>query len=1251
MSSEDVINGADLFLREVPNVKIGKPVKSIPTAPKAKEELQVLRLSLKAQENIMETLKFIHGEDYSLDDASSYVDKGSSLGNKYWVGRGNLVIKGCYDYSNSNKEPDSEVERLKMFAAMRLESYGFHKEHCQEALDFCNGEVEDSLGLLYEKYLKLKPNVGQDVPELSQEELLEHRLDEKSVLESIYEDAFKEKVKDSVWIITLKLDYLVNLYHKNKPAKNQSNANTKNNVRKKEKCRFFLRNQKCKYGNNCRFSHEDDSITPGNSPNDHLTNFKFELEIRFPKDTKYPYETPIIFLKTDAVVPHQIPLHICKRLHQEAMLSAQDGMPCVYSVCELLKNEEEITHYLKTVEMDFLLPHESLFPKTTEDTNRRNRPTHYKKGATNRDNKREYSMTEIIKEDRRIQQQFYTKQTNAAYKKMQTVRNNLPAANFKETILETLQGAQVIVISGETGCGKSTQVPQFILDDWLGSKEEDNFKHVEIVCTQPRRISAIGVAERVADERVEKVGNTIGYQIRLENKISSSTRLTFCTTGILLRRLEVDPLLSTVTHIVVDEVHERSEDSDFLLLILRDLLPLRKDLKVILMSATLNANIFSDYFGNVPVLEIPGRTHPVDQIFLEDILEITNYVFDESSQYARSVKDKNIEQDLLNGEVSRIHTKPKNVVKDENLKYSEMLARYSDCSPKTCRTLHLMDPEKVNLDLIEAVLLWIVSGDHDHPKYGSILVFLPGIAEITALHDQLSCHPEFSPKYKRYMLVPLHSSLSSQEQAMVFEKPKDPAMRKIVLSTNIAETSITIDDCIFVVDSGKRKEKHFDSNRNMESLETVWVTRANALQRKGRAGRVTSGICIHLYTSHRYTYNILGQPIPEIHRVPLERLVLNIKVLPNFSERDVHDVLVKTIEPPVRESIDSSIIRLQSVGALDRDNNLTPLGHHLAALPVDVRIGKLMLFGAIFSCIDSALTMAACLSYKTPFVAPFGQREKANKARQKFAMGMSDQMTVLLAYNKFQEANKKGYFAGLNFAKENYLSHRTLLTISDVKFQFLELLVSIGFIPINITKRPKSGQDNILALTGAKFNEYGSNTRILSSILCAALYPNVCKVLQPEKTFVSSAAGAVPKQLEAKDFKFKTRQEQVFLHPSSIVFELKYFPSPFMVYQEKVKTSKIFIRDCCVIPAIPLVLFSGFDVNINIHNGITYLELDDKWIMFEAEEHKVAEMIKTIRVELLDLLEEKIKDPLLNLQNNAKGERVIGTILQMVTGE
>ncbi|KAL1138330.1 hypothetical protein AAG570_008394 [Ranatra chinensis] len=471
------------------------------------------------------------------------------------------------------------------------------------------------------------------------------------------------------------------------------------------------------------------------------------------------------------------------------------------------------------------------------------------------------------------------------------------------------------------------------------------------------------------------------------------------------------------------------------------------------------------------------------------------------------------------------------------------------------------------------------------------------MAEITALHEILNDNPYFCPNNGKCLLVPLHSSLTNEEQNLVFKKT-DKHVRKIVLSTNIAETSITIDDCVFVIDSGRMKEKRFDSNKNMESLETVWVSRANALQRKGRAGRVMPGVCIHLYTRHCFDYIFISQPVPEIQRVPLEQLLLKIKMLPYFSGDRI-------IEPPSNESITGAITRLQNLGAFNEFCDLTALGKHLASLPVDVRIGKLILFGTIFCCIDSALTIAACLSYKSPFC--------------------------------WMKVSSQGKHAGMSFANENFLSVKTLTTLADIKTQFLELLVDIGFVPRTI-KLPR------------KLNIHGDNPRLLSAILCAALYPNIVKVLTPEKQYTHSISGAIPMNQKAEELKFETKEEKVVvIHPSSVNHNISSFPSPYLVYQEKIKTSRVFIRDCTLVPVLPLVLFSAGTIRVELYCGQFVVSLGDGWILFTVQSNQVAELLESIKQEFITLLEEKIKDPRMNLQTHPKGRRIVSTIVNLVT--
>lgn len=362
---------------------------------------------------------------------------------------------------------------------------------------------------------------------------------------------------------------------------------------------------------------------------------------------------------------------------------------------------------------------------------------------------------------------------------------------------------------------------------------------------------------------------------------------------------------------------------------------------------------------------------------------------------------------------------------------------------------------------------------------------------------------------------------------------------------------------------------------------------------------------------------------------------------------------MRAIEPPSPENIASAVKRLQNLGAFEEEN-LTPLGRHLSSLPVDVRIGKLMLFGAIFQCLDSILTICACLSHKSPFVSPFSKRQQADAKKRQFAIGNSDHLTVLNAYRRWKDANKRSRYAGQVYAEENYLSSRTMEMLGEIKYQFLELLISIGFVPVDLPKqrKQKSFDDNLLELTGSELNVNGENSRVISAILCAALYPNIVKVLTPEKNYVQSFAGAVPRNFLPSELRFKTRDDgYISLHPSSVNATIGTFNSPFLIYQEKVKTSKIFIRETTMVATVPLILFSGSDVRIEMHNGDFVFLLEDSWIMIQADSLKTAESMKYMRKELSSILEEKIKDPLLNLWNHEKGKKIIGTIVHLLMKE
>lgn len=592
------------------------------------------------------------------------------------------------------------IDRYRMFAILKLESYGFHKSHCLEALEFCKGDVDAALELLFVKYFPAYTKSTNDdtTNRHNDNETLEMRRDEISSLQSIYDTSFEEQQPNRVWQLKLKIDHL--LVHSPSEQRKRNNAKIEqqkkaaNHGKPMALCRNYAKG-KCKYGSRCRFSHVTDCSSTGGSAAEidpDLDVNWFYLEIRFPTNSRYPFEAPMLFLKTTCPdIPLRLCLRITRKIVDEAKQMAKDGMASVYSVSDLLQQDEEIASFLRNDRYEFLDGKRSLFHVYENDVNDNDesagkpKATHYDKGSTGRSDAPKLSIDQMRKNDLNLVQKFMDKQNQTTYKTMLKARQSLPAWPMMTKILDTIDSSQVVVISGETGCGKSTQVPQFILDEWMlrsaTAADKSKIRHVEIVCTQPRRISAIGVAERVAAERGgERVGNTVGYQIRLENKISSDTRLTFCTTGILLRRLQSDDQLDTVSHVLVDEVHERSEESDFLLLILKELLMKRSDLKVILMSATLNAKLFSDYFNGCPILEIPGRTFPVEQIFLEEILDRSKFVLEADSHFCRKL-NKNEEHQLLNeleySDVVAANAAPPKSIRDENLPMADLFARYN----------------------------------------------------------------------------------------------------------------------------------------------------------------------------------------------------------------------------------------------------------------------------------------------------------------------------------------------------------------------------------------------------------------------------------------------------------------------------------------------------------------------------------------------------------------------------------------------
>lgn len=640
---------------------------------------------------------------------------------------------------------------------------------------------------------------------------------------------------------------------------------------------------------------------------------------------------------------------------------------------------------------------------------------------------------------------------DAAETKARTIeqqRASLPIFRHKDALIQAVKENRFLIVCAETGSGKTTQIPSYLLESQLFQNSEG---HTLIGCTQPRRVAAMSVAKRVADELGTRLGHRVGYSVRFDDKTnmgSDPTEIKYMTDGLLTREVRSDPLLSKYSVMVIDEAHERSLQTDLLMVILRDIARERDDFRVICASATLDASRFSKYFDDAPIYNIPGRSHPIEILYTP-----------------------------------------------------QPEANYLAAAITTVFQIHLSEQND-----------------------GDVLVFLTGEDEITAAQESIEeTSRKLGSRAKELLCLPLYSQLAPDQQAKVFE-PTPPGVRKVILSTNIAETSLTIDGIRYVVDSGYVKQNNYQPSTNVSSLDVAIISKASANQRAGRAGRTSSGRCFRLYPKWAYYNELPDSTVPEIMRTNLDGVILLLKSL------GINDIIgFEFFDPPSADVIIKSLETLYSLAALSVTGELTKRGRSLAELPLDPKLGATIIAAEEYGCVSEILTIVALMSEgATLFHRPKDKAVHADSARLRLSDPSGDMLSFLKIYNEWVDNDYS-----VQWSQSNFLDQRTLNRSRDVRDQLQKMALETLSI-----EDSSSGTDHLP----------------IQKALIAGFAMHACRLNRDGRSYTTLG---------------QSSKIEVNIHPSSILAKKETKPKTILFY-EIVRTSKDFARSCMEID--PLLL-------------------------------------------------------------------------------